>query len=109
MQSHSNSDFPDGFDFDGLVEKAERMNREGTNTITAGKQDEEPLASWSANRMSVTEMPPDEHGVLRLSVGGLLDGRPGPWGYLVFRGNRDQCRRILERALRALNAGDGVS
>ena len=107
MQSHDNNDFDpklsSAFDeLAGLEEKAKRMTQEGSNTITAGAPGEEPLAKWSANRMAVTQLPADEHGVLRLSLGGILDGRPGPWGYLVFRGDREQCRKLLERALRAI-------
>lgn len=111
MQSHNNNDWDKNYEeqLRKLAEKAERMNEEGSNTITAGAPGEEPLSKWSAARMAVTHMPPDEHEVLRLSIGGVLDGRPGPWGYLVFRGDRAECRRLLKRALRAIEAGDRVA
>lgn len=101
MQSHDNNDFDPEL-LASLQAKAERMTEEGKNTITAGAEGEELLAKYTSDRVSVKKLPDDEHGILRISIGGILDGRPGPWGYLVFRGDKDKVRKLLQRALRAL-------
>lgn len=118
MNSHSNDEHPD-FEahfggtrakariaadkehrMEALKQRAEAMVAKGESTITAGKPGEEPLARWQSNGMLCRRMPDDPQGVLRISIGGgdLMDGG----GYLVLRGDPRECRRLLQRALRAL-------
>jgi len=82
---------------DDIHDKARRMIDEGKNTITAGVPGEQAIAKWESGGVVVRQMPDDEHGLLRISIGGLPNK-----GYLVFRGDRGQCRALLKRALRAL-------
>jgi hypothetical protein len=69
--------------------------------ITAGRHDEVPLREWTYGDVVVRQMPPDEHGVLRISVGGW----PGP-AYCVFRGDPDHCLELLHRAYLAMTNAD---
>ena len=46
-------------------------------------------------------MPDDEHGVLRMSIGGG-DNLPVTLNYCVVRGGIGQCIELLEKALKAL-------
>ena len=98
MQSHDDSDFkvPPDF-FARLVTKAEEMTKAKTNTITAGKDGEKPLAEEErAGFGIVRQLPADSFG-LRISIGQVND-EIGE-AYVVFRGDHARCLRLLERAL----------
>ena len=98
MQSHDDRDW-----MRSLSAKAERMKTAGQSEITGGKADETPLATWKSNGVAVVHRPPDEHGVLRISVGG--GKTPVPCNYCVFRGDHGACVDLLRAALAALEAG----
>jgi len=95
MQSHN-----DGEWMDSLKRKAEKMREAGLSEITGGRPDEEELARWQYNGTHVIKRPDDEHGILRVSIGGgeHLDG-----DYCVFRGDAIKCRCLLQRAIEAMD------
>jgi hypothetical protein len=76
------------------------MTEERLSEITAGKDGEDELAAWSKCQVRVRQLPPDEHGILRISIGG--GETPVPVDYCSFRGDRQECIRLLRRALKAL-------
>ena len=82
---------------ESLRGKADAMTEERSNKITAGDDDERPIRSWKHGSMSIRQMPDDEHGVLRISVGGNVG-----YGYCTFRGPRKACAKILQQALAAI-------
>ncbi len=92
MRTHHDADY-----LASLEEKAKRMRKAGESEITGGKEGEPELAKWSKAGVDVTKRPDDEHGILRVSVGGNED-----MAYCVFRGKRAECIRLLRRALKAL-------
>lgn len=83
-----------------LEDKATRMKAAGQSEITTGGG---PLAEWQHGRVRVRKMPDDEHGLLRISVGG--GDTPLEGDYCTFRGDREQCIALLNRALNALLRG----
>lgn len=81
------------------------MTSEKQSEITAGKEGEISLAEWKSSNVHVTHLPPDEHGILCISIG---DGEtPLPLNYCVFRGSRGACIDLLRKALKALEKGPG--
>lgn len=99
MQSHDDRDARDRW-LESLQAKADRMRSEGLSEITGGKPGEGALGEWTVGNMVVRELPADEHGILRISVGG--GPTPVPTDYCVYRGDRAECRRLLSAAVRAL-------
>ena len=73
-----------------LKEKARENREAGLVTITGGAADEEVLAAWQSHGVDVRQRPPDEHGILRISVGGG-DDTPVKLNYCVFRGDHSKC------------------
>jgi hypothetical protein len=104
MQTHEDRDARREW-LDSLTEKADRMKAAGQSEITAGKTDEPTLAEWKAHGVNVEELPPDEHGILRISIGG--GEIPVPLNYCVFRGDHGACVDLLRKALAALERGPG--
>lgn len=102
MQTHDDRDARREW-LDSLEKKAERMQSAKQSEITAGKEDEPILAEWKANGISVRHLPSDEHGILRISIGGGTT--PLPLNYCVFRGNHSACIDLLNKALVALKKG----
>lgn len=103
MNSHLDSDIrKDGW-LRSLEAKADRVRQEKGSQITGGKPGESPLAEWEANGVGVRQLPPDEHGILRISIGG--GETPVPLNYLVFRGDHGACVDLLRKALVALELG----
>ena len=102
MQTHDDHDARREWLRD-LEAKAERMTSTKQSEITAGKGDERVLAEWNANSIGVRQLPPDEHGILRISIGG--GATPIPLNYCVFRGEHGECVDLLRKALAALEAG----
>ena len=86
-----------------LAAKADRMKAAGQSRIAGGDDSESTLMEWAASGVDVRQLPPDEHGVLRISVGG--GETPVPLNYVVFRGNHGACVDLLRTALAALEAG----
>lgn len=85
-----------------LRERAEDDRAAGRSKITGGADGEESLAEWKAsNGVHVRQLPPDEQGILRISVGGG-DDVPVPLNYVVFRGSHGACVDLLRKALHAL-------
>jgi hypothetical protein len=101
METHDDRDaLPPGW-LDSLRVKAQKMVEAGESQITAGKPDEKPLTDYRRGGVAVTQLPEDEHGILRLSIGCHPDA-PIDTAYLVFRGDRGKCQSLLRRALKAL-------
>lgn len=106
--SHNDSDFaetPHPFKdqwLRSLEQKAALIRAAGGSRITGGADGEEPVSHWKANGVDVVQLPPDEHGVLRISIGG--GNTPVPLNYLRFRGSHGACVDLLRRALKALEA-----
>jgi len=90
---------------DSLTEKADRMTAAKQSEITAGKSEETVLAEWKAHGIGVRHLPPDEHGILRISIGG--GETPVPLNYCVFRGDPGACVDLLRNALAAMEEGPG--
>lgn len=100
MQTHRDDDAFRAL-FGELEKKAERMVEAGESQITAGKPGEKPTTEYKRAGVLVRQMPDDEHGVLRISIGGHPDA-PFDSSYVVFRGNRGAVQSLLRRALKAL-------
>ena len=105
MQTHDDRDFRSEW-LNSLAEKAQQMTDARESEITAGKDSEKPLAEWKHKGVGVMHLPPDEHGILRISIGGGED-TPVDVKYCVFRGNRGHCVDLLRKALKALETGPG--
>lgn len=88
--------------FRQLTEKADQMTAAKENIITAGDDDERPIRGWKHSGMSIQQLPDDEQGVLRVSVGGNVG-----FGYCTFRGSRKACRTLLQQALAGLSEAPG--
>lgn len=86
-----------------LEAKAEANRAAGKARITGGADGEPVLCEWKSCGVSVRQLPDDEHGILRISVGG--GETPVPLNYLVFRGDHSRCVDLLRKALRALERG----
>lgn len=85
-----------------LKQKADKMTLEGKNTIAVGKPEEHPLTEYdSENGVFVRRMPEDEHGIIRVSVGGG-DNLPVKGDYCTFRGNAKQAVKLLHKAIQAI-------
>ena len=101
MQSHN--DNPDHLSketrelFKALQPKAEKMRVAGESEIASGKSGEEALESWKHGKAHVEKYNDDEHGVIRVSVGGCPD-----FVYCNFRGNRSQAIAAVRVALAGL-------
>ncbi len=91
------------FDMDRLKDRADKMAREGLSQITAGKRGEQAIAKYDAKGVHVVKMPDDEQGILRISIGG---GVPMVnVNYCTYRGDKQRCIEMIEKALEALKAG----
>ena len=94
MQTHED------FDYARLEARAAEVMRRTGSTITAGKTGEASLDKWEHGGVHIQQLPPDEHNILRVSIGG---GVPGvDLNYCVFRGDRILCAELLEKALAAI-------
>ena len=89
---------------DSLMAKAEKMRAAQQSQITGGKPEEPVLNEWKRKGIHVRELPPDEHGILRISIGGGPD-TPTAVDYCVFRGSHGKCVDLLRRALIAMQEG----
>ncbi len=106
MQTHRDSDAENLRSewFNNLKEQAEINRLQGTANITGGRDDEQSLNEWKRRGIHVRELPADEFGILRISVGGG-DDTPMPLNYCVFRGSHTKCVDLLLKALMALQEG----
>ena len=107
MQTQYDSDHNDSFLnrwLESLEAKADKMVAEKQSQITAGSDGEQVLDEWHANGVSVRQLPDDEHGILRISIGG--GETPVGVNYCVFRGSKGKCIDLLRKALLALVKGD---
>jgi hypothetical protein len=101
MQTHQDSDSIEASEWlRTLSAKAARMVKEGTSRLTAGCDGEKALSEWEYGDIQVREMFEDEHGILRISVGG--GATHANVNYCVFRGDRTRCAFLLEEAAKAL-------
>jgi len=104
MQTHRDSEHNNEMTrqwWASLEAKAAKMVAAADSTITAGVDGEPVLAEWRQNRMTCIQRPDDEHGILRISVGGDHPLHKS-LNYCVFRGDRTRCAYLLEQAVRAL-------
>lgn len=83
-----------------LSAKADKLLATQQSQITSG-DGELILAHWKSNNIDVLQLPADEHGVLRISIGGGNE-TPVIVNYLRFRGDHGKCVDLLRRALKAL-------
>ncbi|MGH7501301.1 MAG: hypothetical protein ACREL7_06020 [Longimicrobiales bacterium] len=104
MQTHRDDDAQKWLD--SLRSKAERMMAAGESEITAGREreGETPLSEYVRDGVHVRQLPDDEHGILRISIG-AAPYQVGETSYLVFRGDRGRCQSLVRRALKALEYG----
>jgi hypothetical protein len=77
------------------------MMERGESRITNPEEGEKALAEWEAQGVYVRQLPDDQQGILRISIGGGKTPA-GDMAYCVFRGNRHECIALLRKALRAL-------
>lgn len=105
MQTHRDSDAESLRNewLENLKQDADLCRLQGKSLITGGKEDEPVLNEWKRKGVHVRQLPDDEHGILRISVGG--GETPVPLNYLVFRGNHTRCVDLLRKALIALQEG----
>lgn len=101
MQTHFDSDSRDFMN--RLRQRADAALSGRKSEITGGNPDEQSLAEWDSNGVGVRQLPPDEQGILRISIGG--GNTPVPLNYCVFRGNHSACVDLLRKALKALESG----
>jgi len=99
MQTHEDMQHQNEF-FARLKQRAAEMERGKQSEITAGKEGEEELAVWSSNGVQCRHLPPDEQGILRISIGG--GQTPIPLNYCVVRGDLGQVIDLLKQAITAL-------
>ena len=93
-----------------LEKEARRVVALAGSEITAGAPGEPILGRWTHNDVEVTRRPADPLGILRISVGGGVNDKDGnPVDYLVFRGDPQECVRLLRNALVALDWATGAS
>lgn len=106
MQTHMNSDFQDARRewMEKLAARADKAVEAKASTITGGSDGETVLNQWKRRGVEVRELPADEQGILRISVGGGED-TPVQLNYCVFRGNHAKCVDLLRKALIALQEG----
>lgn len=103
MQTHEDSLHRNEF-MKSLEAKANKMVQNGLSQITVGGPSENIMHEWESDGVLVRQMPPDEHAILRISIGGG-GGTPVPCDYVVYRGNRFDCMALLKKALSALECG----
>ncbi len=106
-QTHMDGDFFDRsrkaqFDWERMKQRAALAKKNKLSAITMGAADENPLAKWDAEGMTVRKFQDDEQDVLRISVGGGVDGED--IDYCTYRGNRQRCLNLLYQACRALES-----
>ena len=101
MQTHQDGEH--GFFWDRLKERAAQGERDRTAEITMGKPGERALSEWPHGQLQIRQMPEDEQGILRISVGGGI--HYAHIDYCVFRGDRTRCAYLLEEAAKALRRG----
>ena len=80
--------------------KAKRMVEEEASKITAGAPNEEAVFESDMDGIHIRQLPNDEHGVLRISLGRHPAIEQS--AYLVYRGERNKVLGLLERAVGAL-------
>jgi hypothetical protein len=97
MQTHRDMDA--NFWLDSLKQKAAKMKAAKKSEI-AGSDD--VIEEWKSNGVGVRKLPDDEHGVLRISIGG--GDTPVGVNYCVFRGDHSACVDLLRKALKALES-----
>jgi hypothetical protein len=112
MQSHRDSDFVRYSSGKGpspvvqqfmeqLEHRAAELKGAGKSKITGGADGEPTLAEWEANGVWCRQLPADEQGILRVSIGGG-EGLPVSLNYCSYRGDRGRCIDLLRKALKAL-------
>ncbi len=83
-----------------LQRRAHHAKKLKTSKIAAGKDGENPIAEWQSRNVHIIQMPDDEQGILRISIGG--GDTPVPLNYCTFRGKHERCVDLLRKVLDAL-------
>lgn len=81
-----------------LRAKAEVLGDLGKNRVANGKV----IRQWDAGGIRVQELPEDEQGVIRISIGGHPEITPSE--YCNFRGDQSKAIDLLERCLAAMKS-----
>ena len=100
MQTHEDSDATEQKFLRRLKERADAVAARGGSQITSGAPGELVLREWAANGVNVRQLPDDEQGILRVSIGGKA--AQVDFNYSVFRGDREACIKLLRSALVAM-------
>ena len=98
MGSHRDSDHGKARVLQELKLKAELLSDLGKNRVA----NERVLEEWIFDEIRVQMLPDDEHGVIRISIGGHADLHPSE--YCNFRGDQGRCIALLTRCLEAMKA-----
>lgn len=104
MQSHLDDDFRRDMFMGRLEERAKEIHEQGRSQITGGREGEEAIAEWQRRGIHVKQLPEDEQGILRISIGGGTE-TPVELNYCVFRGKHSKCVDLLRKALVAMQEG----
>ena len=106
MQSHDDNshgkEFRKLFSNELLEDRAKVMKKHGLSRLTDGNDDEGVIREYRYKTVAVKQLPDDVQGLLRISLGGGETESGLPFDYCVFRGDKDKCRALIKRALRAL-------
>src|SRR3972149_5005249 len=109
MESHLDSDgnrLRDAF-MGRLGERADNIRSDGRSQITGGSDGDASVAEWERRGVHVRQLPDDEQGILRISIGGGNE-TPVPLNYCVFSGKHSKVVDLLRKALVALQEGPAV-
>lgn len=87
-----------------LEERAGAAMSAQTSTIAGGVPGEEVQDQWQARGVHVRQLPPDEQGILRISIGGG-PRTPVQLNYCTFRGPHGDCVDLLRKVLAAMEFG----
>jgi hypothetical protein len=83
-----------------LEERAKKVQEDEASQITTGKPGEEVIQTFEVGNIQFVQLPDDEQGIVRISVGGgdhLNLSRP--INYCNFRGDPGKVIKLLKRCL----------
>lgn len=88
-----------------LQERAGEVYAKAGSTIASPSSGEVIEREWQAFGVHCSELPADEQGILRISIGGGPH-TPIQLNYCTFRGSHADCVDLLRKALKAMERGD---
>lgn len=102
MQSHDDLQHRRDEFMRQLEERAESMSERQASIIAGGKPGEVALDEFFINGIGFRQLPPDEQGILRISIGG---GSPVVnVNYCVYRGDKLACINLIRSVLKGLTS-----